>query len=113
MYAGDPTKVFRRSSLAYPSGAAQLKCRSSFAATPRSLSFTVPSRPTKMLLACKAKEGHLQQCISMTSVIHAQGSAAELGNSGHSPLHVLVDCCCEAYAIWVEATGTIDLAAQQ
>ena len=52
MNAGDPTKVFRLSSFAKPS-AGQLNCLSSFAATPKSLSLTVPSRPTRMLLACK------------------------------------------------------------
>ena len=51
MNAGEPTKVLRRSSFAKPS--AQLKCLSSFAATPRSLSLTLPSLPTRILLACK------------------------------------------------------------
>ena len=50
MNAGEPTKVLRRSSFAKPS--AQLKCLSSFAATPRSLSLTLPSLPTRILLAC-------------------------------------------------------------
>lgn len=54
MKAGEPTKVFRLSSFANPSPV-QLKCVSSFAATPRSLSFTLPSLPTRILLACSTK----------------------------------------------------------